>query len=176
MCLAYTVVCTHPPQVACALHCTVLDRVQWFSVSIPSTEPVPSKSGLSETAPCPPSPIADNPSPLLSLTSFPPPVSDSSCLFTRCICQLYCPTVLSKVLYYKIKNVFIFCLFFYVLFVWKVLQTYYSAVGLPGDSVGKESTCNVGYLGLTQGLGRFLGEGNGYQLQYSGLENPMGSA
>ena len=66
---------------------------------------------------------------------------------------------------------FVFVL--YVLFVWKVLQTYYSAVGLPGDSVGKESTCNVGYLGLTQGLGRFLGEGNGYQLQYSGLENSM---
>ena len=47
-------------------------------------------------------------------------------------------------------------------------------MGFRGDSVGKESTCNVGYLGLTKGLGRFLGEGNGYQLQYSGLENPMG--
>ena len=42
-------------------------------------------------------------------------------------------------------------------------------------SVGKESTGNVGYLDLTQGLGRFLGEGNGYPHQYPGLENSMGS-
>ena len=35
----------------------------------------------------------------------------------------------------------------------------------------KESTCNVGDLGLVPGLGRFPEEGNGYPLQYSGLEN-----
>ena len=28
-------------------------------------------------------------------------------------------------------------------------------------------------MGLTPGLGRSLGEGNGYPLQYSYLENPM---
>ena len=33
--------------------------------------------------------------------------------------------------------------------------------------------CNAGDLGLIPGLGRSLGEGNGYPLQYSGLENPM---
>ena len=33
---------------------------------------------------------------------------------------------------------------------------------------------NVGDLGLIPGLGRFLGEGNGYPLQYSGLKNFMG--
>ena len=38
----------------------------------------------------------------------------------------------------------------------------------------EESACDVGDLGLTPGLGRSLGEGNGYQLQYSGLENYMG--
>ena len=43
----------------------------------------------------------------------------------------------------------------------------------PGGSVGKESTCNAGDLGLIPGLGRSLGEGKGYPLQYSGLENSM---
>ena len=40
-------------------------------------------------------------------------------------------------------------------------------------SVGKESTCNAAYLGLIPGLGRSPGEGKGYPLQYSGLENSM---
>ena len=40
-------------------------------------------------------------------------------------------------------------------------------------SDGKESACNVGDLGLIPGLGRSPGEGNGYPLQYSGLENSM---
>ena len=37
----------------------------------------------------------------------------------------------------------------------------------------KESTCKVGDLGLIPGLGRSPGEGNGYPLKYSGLENSM---
>ena len=36
---------------------------------------------------------------------------------------------------------------------------------------GKESACNAGDLGLIPGLGRSLGEGKGYPLQYSGLGN-----
>ena len=47
--------------------------------------------------------------------------------------------------------------------------------GFPGGSAGKESTCNVGDLGSIPGLGRCPGEGNGYPLQYSGLENSMDS-
>ena len=43
----------------------------------------------------------------------------------------------------------------------------------PGGSAGKESTCNVGDLGLISGLGRSPGEGKGYPLQYSGPENSM---
>ena len=43
----------------------------------------------------------------------------------------------------------------------------------PGGSAGKESACNVGDLGLIPGLGRYPGEGNGYPLQYSGVENSM---
>ena len=46
-------------------------------------------------------------------------------------------------------------------------------LGLPWGSAGKESPHNVGYLGLIPGLGRSLGEGKGYPLQYSGLENSM---
>ena len=37
----------------------------------------------------------------------------------------------------------------------------------------KESACNVGDLGLIPGLERSPGEGKGYPLQYSGLENSM---
>ena len=43
----------------------------------------------------------------------------------------------------------------------------------PGGSAGKESTCNMGDLGSIPGLERSPGEGNGYPLQYSDLENPM---
>ena len=43
--------------------------------------------------------------------------------------------------------------------------------GFPGGSAGKESAYNAGDLGLIPGLGRSPGEGNGYPLQYSGLEN-----
>ena len=46
-------------------------------------------------------------------------------------------------------------------------------VGFPGGSAGKESGCNVGDVGLIAGLGRSPGEGKGYPLQYSCLENPM---
>ena len=46
-------------------------------------------------------------------------------------------------------------------------------MGFPGASVGKESACNAGDLGSIPGLGRSLGEGKSYPLQYSGLENSM---
>ena len=46
-------------------------------------------------------------------------------------------------------------------------------MGFPCGSAGKESACNVGDLGLIPGLGRPPGEGKGYPLQYSGLENLM---
>ena len=40
-------------------------------------------------------------------------------------------------------------------------------------SAGKESACNAGDLGSVPRLGSFPGEGNGYALQYFGLENSM---
>jgi len=53
------------------------------------------------------------------------------------------------------------------------LKLYMQNLGLPGGSVGKESACNVGDLGLIPGSERFSGEGNGYPLHHSCLENPM---
>ena len=41
------------------------------------------------------------------------------------------------------------------------------------SQVGKESACNAEDLDLIPGLGRSPGEGKGYPLQYSGLENSM---
>ena len=47
------------------------------------------------------------------------------------------------------------------------------ALGFPDSSAVKESACNVGDLGSIPGLERSPGEGKGYPLQYSGLENSM---
>ena len=55
----------------------------------------------------------------------------------------------------------------------KQLSSIHSLEGFPGSSDGKESACNAGDLGLIPGLGRSPGEGNGYSLQYSYLENSM---
>ena len=53
------------------------------------------------------------------------------------------------------------------------LQTSVYFLGFPRGSDGKESACNEGDLGSIPGLGRSSGEGNGYPLQYSGLETSM---
>ena len=45
--------------------------------------------------------------------------------------------------------------------------------GFPCGSAGKESACSTGDLGSILGLGRSSGEGKGYPLQSSGLENSM---
>ena len=59
----------------------------------------------------------------------------------------------------SINDDLIFCFIMY--FVW----------GFPGSSADKESTCHAGDPRSIPGLERFPGEGKGYQLQYSGLEN-----
>ena len=48
-----------------------------------------------------------------------------------------------------------------------------SNTGFPDGSAGKETTCYARDLGSIPGLGTSLGEGKGYPLQYSGLENSM---
>ena len=51
-------------------------------------------------------------------------------------------------------------------------------LGFPCGSSGKESTCNVGDLGLIPGLGRSPGEGKGYSVcwpgKFHGLYSPRG--
>ena len=81
-------------------------------------EPVSSMSGMSEIVTCLLSPIVDDPSALPSATSSP---SSSVTLLSLsldaspCVPALYCPTLLFKVLYYKIKNVsFVLCVRLFV--------------------------------------------------------------
>ena len=47
------------------------------------------------------------------------------------------------------------------------------STGFPGGSEVKASASNAGNLGSIPGSGRYHGEGNGYSLQYSCLENPL---
>ena len=47
------------------------------------------------------------------------------------------------------------------------------ALGFPGCSVNKESSCNAGDPGSIPGWGKSPGEENGNPLQYSCPENPM---
>ena len=57
-----------------------------------------------------------------------------------------------------------------------MLLVFYTKITLsfPGGSDGKESACNARDLGLIPGLGRSPGEGNGYPLECSCLENSNG--
>ena len=53
------------------------------------------------------------------------------------------------------------------------IATKSNIVGSRDSSAGKESTCNAGDPSLIPESGRSTGEGNGYPLQDSGLENSM---
>ena len=54
-----------------------------------------------------------------------------------------------------------------------LLQHHSSKASILWCSAGKQSACNAGDLGSIPGLGRSPGEGKGYPIQYSGLENSM---
>ena len=54
-----------------------------------------------------------------------------------------------------------------------LFHTMHRGLVFPSDSDSKESACNSGDLGSVPGLGRSPREGNGNQLQYSCLENPV---
>ena len=74
----------------------------------------------------------------------------------------------------KIFWIIIFCLSFQSTF-WSFFFFFprQGSLWLPCVSAGKESTCSAGDLGSISGLGRSLGEGNSFPLQYSGLKNSM---
>ena len=54
-----------------------------------------------------------------------------------------------------------------------LLLRVFKAFNFPGGSASKESARNAEHPGSIPGSGRSLGEGKGYPLQYSGLENSM---
>ena len=59
-------------------------------------------------------------------------------------------------------------------FLSKGIRTWLSGFeGFPDSSAGNESTCIAGDPGSIPGSGRSAGEGIGYPLQYSVLENSM---
>ena len=53
----------------------------------------------------------------------------------------------------------------------KCVRKSHIKLGFPGGSDSKASACNSGDSGLIPGLGRSLGEGSSYPLQYSCLSN-----
>ena len=57
--------------------------------------------------------------------------------------------------------------------VWHLTFHYSYILDSPGGSDSKESTCNEGDLGSIPRLGGSPGKGNGYPLQYSGLEDSV---
>ena len=54
----------------------------------------------------------------------------------------------------------------------KFLKFCFPCLTFPGDSGNKDSDCSAGELDSIPESGRSPGEGNGYPLQYSFLENP----
>ena len=55
----------------------------------------------------------------------------------------------------------------------RILMFLIGSIKVPWWFSRKESACNAGDLGSISGSGRSPGEGHGYPLQYSCLENPM---
>ena len=89
-------------------------------------------------------------------------------LLLNCKCSLCVLNInpFSDILF---ENVFLYsvdCLFILLM----VLFVCFCCAGFPGGSASKESAED---LGLIPGLRIFPGEGNGYPLQYSGLESSM---
>ena len=56
---------------------------------------------------------------------------------------------------------------------WALLVVSRGVPAFPYGSAGKKSACSAGDLDSIPELGRFPGEGKGYLLQYSVLENSM---
>ena len=84
-------------------------------------------------------------------------------------------SVLLQIIEIQIPHIYTLEIFhqFELSFLYFFFLTWVSYIGFLCGSVGKESARNVEDLGLIPGLGRSLGEGKGYSLQYSGLENSM---
>ena len=80
---------------------------------------------------------------------------------------LPCETDLRKHCYYLWQRMAYLCFILGILLVSCLIS------GFPGGSDGKASACNAGSPDSIPGSGRSPGEGNGYPLQQSCLENPL---
>ena len=69
------------------------------------------------------------------------------------------------------KNNYLECIAYWTTSFLPVRAGFYAR--FPGSSAGKEFACSEGDLGSIPGWGRSPGKGNGYPLQYSGLDNSM---
>ena len=98
------------------------------------------------------------------------------CMFVHiyvCVCMCICVGVYVYIyVYYICKYMGMYVCMWVGIYVYKcVCMGLPHSLGFPDSSIGKESACNEGDLGWIPGLGRSPGEGKGYPLQYSGLEN-----
>ena len=82
-------------------------------------------------------------------------------LFSNCFMSITFVKLITLRYFWKVNSIPCFCFLLYIV------------SSFPCSSVGKESACNAGDLGLIPGLGGSSGEGNGNPLQYSCLENPL---
>ena len=97
-----------------------------------------------------------------------PTISSSVVPFSSCLQSFY-----QFISFLRNSHTFLFLCMLFDFLKNENRKFYYCSMylGLPWWLEGKESACNAGELGSIPGLGRSLGEGNGYPLQYSCLEN-----
>ena len=97
-----------------------------------------------------------------------PTISSSVVPFSSCLQSFY-----QFISFLRNSHTFLFLCMLFDFLKNENRKFYYCSMylGLPWWLEGKESACNAGELGSIPGLGRSLGEGNGYPLQYSYLEN-----
>ena len=79
-------------------------------------------------------------------------------------------TLKSFLQHYNLKTTILWCSAFFMV---KISYPTW-LLAKPCGSAGEESACSAGDLDSIPGSGRSPGEGKGYPLQYSGLENSMG--
>ena len=101
-------------------------------------------------------------------------------IYILCISTGHCPFIILIHTTTSVMTVYTLQINFTCKFSFKLNYIIYLFIGYnnlffegQNGSAGKESASNVGDLGLIPGLGRSPGEGKGYLLQYSGLENSM---
>ena len=89
--------------------------------------------------------------------------------FASVICNCDCNLAISI----KFKNVLTLRLIVLLLKIYTIEINTPVFLGFPCGSAGQKSACSEGDLGSIPGLGWSAGEGEGYPLQRSGLENSM---